>query len=101
MIVLLPLAIDLAPVWRHLSSYLATARGVKQYAAKQYAQSTAAFEKANAIQPTPARELNLGTAEVAAGDRERGAAALDRAMKDPRLRADALYNRGTSALSAK
>jgi tetratricopeptide (TPR) repeat protein len=101
MIVLLALAIDVARVWHDLNSYLATVRGVKQYAAKQYAKSTASFDKANAIKATPARAFNLGTAEVAAGDRERGAAALDRAMRDPRLRADALYNRGTSALGAK
>jgi tetratricopeptide (TPR) repeat protein len=101
MIVLLALAIDVARVWHDLSGYLANVRGVKQYAAKQYAKSTASFDKANSIRSTPARELNLGTAEIAAGDRERGAAALDRAMRDPRLRADALYNRGTSALAAK
>lgn len=101
MIVLLALAIDVARVWHDLNGYLANLRGVKQYAAKQYAKSTASFDKANSIRSTPARELNLGTAEIAAGDRERGAAALDRAMRDPRLRADALYNRGTSALAAK
>jgi tetratricopeptide (TPR) repeat protein len=101
MIVLLVLAIDVARVWHDLNAYLASARGVKQYQAKEYAKSTQSFEKANAVKTTPARELNLGTAQVASGDRERGAAALDKAMADPRLRADALYNRGTSALSAK
>ena len=101
MIVLLALAIDVARVGHDLNGYLANVRGVKQYAAKQYAKSTASFDNANSIHSTPARELNLGTAEIAAGDRERGAAALDKAMADPRLRADALYNRGTSALAAK
>ena len=101
MIVLLVLAIDVARVWHDLNAYLANGRGVKQYQAKEYAKSTQSLEKANAVKPTPARELNLGTAQVASGDRERGAAALDKAMADPRLRADALYNRGTSALSAK
>lgn len=98
---LLIVAIDLGRVWHDLTSYLATARGVQQYNAKQYAKSTASFEKSNAIHPAPARQFNLGTAEIAAGDRERGAAALDQAMRDPKLRADALYNRGTSALAAK
>jgi tetratricopeptide (TPR) repeat protein len=74
---------------------------VTQFQAKQYAKSAASFDKANAIKPTPARQFNLGTAQIASGDRERGAAALDKAMSDPRLRADALYNRGTSALAAK
>jgi tetratricopeptide (TPR) repeat protein len=101
MIVLLVLAIDVARVWHDLNSYLANARGVKQFQAKEYAKSTQSFEKANAIKPMPARQFNLGTAQVASGDRERGAAALDKAMADPRLRADALYNRGTSALAAK
>jgi len=101
MIVLLALAIDVARIWHDLNAYLAGARGAKQFQAKQYATSAASFDKANAIKTTPARQFNLGTAEVALGDRERGAAALDKAMSDPRLRADALYNRGTSALGAK
>ena len=101
MIVLLVLAIDVARVWHDLNAYLANGRGVKQFQAKEYGKSTPSFEKANAIKPTPARQFNLGTAQVASGDRERGAAALDKAMSDPRLRADALYNRGTSALAAK
>ena len=101
MILLLILALDFGRVWHDFTSYLANARGVKQFAAKQYAKSTQSFDRANGIRSTPARQFNLGTAEVAAGDRERGAAALDRAMRDPRLRADALYNRGTSALEAK
>ena len=101
MIALLIIAIDVARVWHDLNAYLANGRGVKQFQAKEYAKSTPSFEKANAIKPTPARQFNLGTAQVASGDRERGAAALDKAMSDPRLRADALYNRGTSALAAK
>ncbi|HKS25546.1 MAG TPA: tetratricopeptide repeat protein [Thermoanaerobaculia bacterium] len=99
--IVLILAVDFGRVWHDLTSYLANSRGVKQFAAKQYAKSTQSFDRANAIRSTPAREFNLGTAEVAAGDGERGAAALDKAMRDPRLRADALYNRGTSALAAK
>jgi tetratricopeptide (TPR) repeat protein len=98
---LVVLALDFGRVWHDLTSYVANARGVKQFAAKQYAKSTQSFDRANGIKATPAREFNLGTAEVAAGDGERGAAALDKAMRDPRLRADALYNRGTSALAAK
>jgi tetratricopeptide (TPR) repeat protein len=98
---LLILAIDFGRVWHDLSSYIASTRGVTQFQAKQYAKSAASFDKANAIKPTPARQFNLGTAQIASGDRERGAAALDKAMSDPRLRADALYNRGTSALAAK
>jgi tetratricopeptide (TPR) repeat protein len=83
------------------NTHAATARGVKQFNAKQYPAAASSFATATAAASTPARQFNLGTAEVAAGDRERGAAALDKAMADPRLRADALYNRGTSALAAK
>jgi tetratricopeptide (TPR) repeat protein len=58
------------------------------------------FDKANAIAPTPARAFNLGTAEIAANKGEAGAATLGAAMRDPSLRADALYNRGNAALAA-
>jgi tetratricopeptide (TPR) repeat protein len=101
MIVLLVLALDFGRVWHDLTGHLANARGVKAFQSKEYAKATESFGKATATRSTPARQFNLGTAEVAAGDRERGAAALDKAMADPRLRADALYNRGTSALAAK
>ncbi|HYU26921.1 MAG TPA: hypothetical protein VEO74_17055, partial [Thermoanaerobaculia bacterium] len=65
MIVLLVLAIDVARVWHDLNAYLANARGAKQFQAKEYAKSTQSFENANAIKPTPARQFNLGTAQVA------------------------------------
>jgi tetratricopeptide (TPR) repeat protein len=101
MIVLFLLAFDAGRVWHDLTAYAANVRGTVQYAARQFARSTASFDRANGIRSTPERQFNLGTAEIAAGDRENGAAALDQAMRDPRLRADALYNRGTSALAAK
>jgi tetratricopeptide (TPR) repeat protein len=100
-VALFVLAFDAGRVWHDLTAYVANVRGTVQYAARQFARSTASFDRANGIRPTPARQFNLGTAEIAAGDRESGAAALDQAMRDPRLRADALYNRGTSALAAK
>jgi len=98
MIVLLVLALDFGRVWHDLNSWLANAHGIAAYRQRRPAVAAQSFGKANAIQPTPPRRFNLGTAEIAAGDRERGAAALDEAMRDPLLRADALYNRGTSAL---
>ena len=100
-VALFVLAFDAGRVWHDLTAYVANVRGTVQYAARQFARSTASFDQANGIRSTPARQFNLGTAEIAAGDRESGAAALDQAMRDPRLRADALYNRGTSALAAK
>jgi tetratricopeptide (TPR) repeat protein len=82
------------------NSHAATAKGVKAYNAKQYGAATQSFAKANAYAQSPTTLYNLGTAEIAAGKREEGSAALTAAMKDRSLRADALYNRGNSALSA-
>ncbi len=59
------------------------------------------FRRANELAPSPQNAFNLGTAQIAAGQREQGSATLAAAMKDPALRADALYNRGNSALAAK
>ncbi len=100
-VLLLVWTLDLGRFWRDTNAHAATVRGVKQFNARQYAAAASSFDKATSAAQTPARQFNLGTAQVAAGDRERGAAALDKAMADPRLRADALYNRGTSALEAK
>ena len=82
------------------NSHAATAKGVKAYHAKQYGAATQSFAKANSYAQTPTTLYNLGTAEIAAGKREEGSAALTAAMKDKSLRADALYNRGNSALAA-
>jgi Ca-activated chloride channel family protein len=52
------------------------------------------------ITSTPARAFNLGTAQIAAGNREVGSSTIAKAMADPSLRADAFFNRGNSALAA-
>ncbi len=82
------------------NSHAATAKGVKAYNAKQYGAAAQSFAKANSYAQSPTTLYNLGTAEIAAGKREEGSAALTAAMKDKSLRADALYNRGNSALAA-
>ena len=82
------------------NSHAATAKGVKAYNAKQYGAAAQSFAKANLYAQSPTTLYNLGTAEIAAGKREEGSAALTAAMKDKSLRADALYNRGNSALAA-
>jgi tetratricopeptide (TPR) repeat protein len=97
---LLLLAIDLTRVLRETNSHAATQRGVKLYTAKQYSSAAESLRRANEIAPTPSRAFNLGTAEIAAGRHEAGSATLAKAMRDPALRADALYNRGSSALAA-
>jgi len=85
---------------RATSSYAATARGVSQYARGKFRDAAASFTDADSIRQTPQTAFNLGTAQVATGDRERGSTTLAKAMRDPKLRADALYNRGSSALSS-
>ena len=86
--------------WRDTNSHAATARGVKAFTEKKYRLAADSFRKANAIQPSAARAFNLGTAEVAGGNREAGSATLGAAMREPSLRADALFNRGNAALAA-
>lgn len=88
-------------VVQETNSHAASSRGVKAYDAKQYDVAATDFRKAHQLRPSPESAFNLGTAEIAAGRREEGSADLAEALKNPALRADALYNRGNSALSAK
>jgi tetratricopeptide (TPR) repeat protein len=85
---------------RETNSHAATARGVKQFEEKKYADAQKSFATATSIAPTPTRAFNLGTSQIAAGNREAGSATIAKALADPSLRADALFNRGNSALSA-
>ena len=94
-------AISLGAFVRDTNSHAASARGGKAYAKQQYAESVNAFARANALAPSPQGAFNLGTAQIAAGQREQGSATLQQAMRDPQLRADAFFNRGNSAYAAK
>jgi tetratricopeptide (TPR) repeat protein len=98
---LLVVGLDLARLWRETNSHAATARGVREFAAKQYAAAQKWFGTASGIAPTPRAAFNLGTAQIASGNRELGSATIAKALADPTLRADALFNRGNSALEAK
>ena len=100
MIAVLLLAWNLAQLWRETNSHAATARGVKAFEKQKYSDAAASFATANKIASTPQRAFNLGTAQIAAGNREQGSSTLARAMENPGLRADALFNRGNSALAA-
>ena len=91
---------NLSQLWRDTNSHAANARGVEAFQQKKYDQSVKAFGDANAIAPSPRRAFNLGTAQIAEGNREQGSATLARAMPDPQLRADTLFNRGDSALAS-
>jgi len=86
--------------WR-TNSLSANRRGVKAYGAKKYGEAAAAFNESDGLKPSAASAFDLGTSQIAAGRREDGSASLTRALADPKLRPDALYNRGTSALLAK
>ena len=99
MIAALLFALNLMQLWRDTNSHAANARGVKAFERKQYANAVKDFKKAK--QSSPAAAFNLGTAQIAAGDREQGSDMLTKAVADPRLRGDAFFNRGNSALAAK
>ena len=85
---------------RETNSHAATARGVKQFGEKKYGDAQKSFATSASIAPTPTRAFNLGTSQIAAGNREAGSSTIAKALADPSLRADALFNRGNSALSA-
>ena len=73
---ILALLVNWLTFWRDTNSHAASARGVKAFSNKKYADAVKSFDKANAIAPTPARAFNLGTAEIAANKGEAGAATL-------------------------
>jgi tetratricopeptide (TPR) repeat protein len=99
-VAILVFGLDLARLWRDTNSHAATARGVKQFTEKKYAEAQKSFATPSSIAPTPARSFNLGTSQIAAGNREAGSSTIAKALADPALRADALFNRGNSALAA-
>ncbi|HEX2062058.1 MAG TPA: tetratricopeptide repeat protein [Thermoanaerobaculia bacterium] len=86
---------------RETNSHASASRGATAYAAREYAQAAKAYARAQELAPSARNAFNLGTAEIAAGQREQGSARMAEAIRDPELRADALYNRGNSALAAK
>lgn len=91
----------LTSLWGEMGSRIASARGAKAFEQKEYSRAVKEFHRAQELAPSAQNAFNLGTAEIAAGQREQGSATLAAAIKDPALRADALYNRGNSALAAK
>ena len=102
--VLLIAAVSVAGLWQKMShptnSEAAAARGASAFEHKRPADAVTEFATAASIRPTPASHFNLGTAQIAAGERDAGAATLGKTLTDPSLRARALYNRGNSALAA-
>lgn len=87
--------------WRETNSHAASARGARAYEEKQYDAASKAYTRAEQLTPSARNAFNLGTAEIAAGNREQGSAHLAEAIQDPALRSNAYFNRGNSALEAK
>jgi Ca-activated chloride channel family protein len=86
---------------RDTNADAAAKRGAAQYGKKHYDQALQSFRKARSLHPTSRSGFNVATTEIAAGQLEQGSTDMTAALRDPELRADALYNRGNSALSAK
>jgi Ca-activated chloride channel family protein len=91
---------SLGKFWQPSNSNAANRRGVASYEAKKYGEAAQAFARAHQLAPNSTTAFNLGTAQIAAGEREQGTATLNTALQDRSIRADALYNRGNSALAA-
>lgn len=100
-IALLAAAVSLGPFWRDTNSRASSERGRKAYETKEYAQSADAYKRAQELAPSTVGAFNLGTAQIAAGQREEGSATIAKALEDPNLTADAYFNRGNSALASK
>lgn len=94
------LALALPGWWRETNSHASSQRGERAFQETKYPASAAEFARAHEIAPSPRSSFNLGTAQIAAGDRATGSATLAGSIQDASLRADALYNRGNSALGA-
>jgi tetratricopeptide (TPR) repeat protein len=97
-------AVSMSSLWqaitRPTNSQAASARGVSAFERQQYSRAVAEFKSAASSGATAQNIFNLGTAQIAAGERAEGSATLAAAMKEPALRARSLYNRGNSALAA-
>ena len=104
-IAILLLAISPAAVWkgmtRETNSHAAATRGAQQYTTGRFADAARSYRTAADIAPSPRTAFNLGTSQIAGGSRTEGSATITKAMSDPSLKADALYNRGNSALASK
>ena len=98
MIAALLLAFNLLHLLRDSNSHAANVRGVKAYQAKKYDDAVKAFAKEK---PSAVATFNEGTAQIAAGEKEAGSRTLTKITTDPKLKGDAFYNRGFSALGAK
>lgn len=86
---------------RETSSRAATERGLSAYQKNDLKEAIPQFKTAEGLYPAPASAFNTATALIAAGKKDEGVLAIAPALDDPGLKADAHYNRGNAALSAK
>lgn len=104
-VAILAMAFSLSSLWQQMTrptnSRAANGRGLSAFEHQRYGDAAREFADVTRMSPSSRAIFNRGTADVAAGRREEGSAALTEAMKDPALRADALFNRGNSALASK
>jgi Ca-activated chloride channel family protein len=100
-IVFLAAAVSLGTLWRDTNSHAASERARRAYEKKDFAQAAEGYGRAQDLAPSTAGAFNLGTAQIAAGNREEGSATLAKALEDPKLTADAYFNRGNSALASR
>jgi Ca-activated chloride channel homolog len=100
-VVFLAAAVSLGTLWRETNSHAAAKRGRAAFEQRDFATAAGSYARARQLAPSRTAAFNLGTAQIAAGAREEGSATLAAALEDPRLTADAYYNRGNSALGAK
>ncbi|HEX7154293.1 MAG TPA: tetratricopeptide repeat protein [Thermoanaerobaculia bacterium] len=89
------LAVSLGKFWQPTNSHAANRRGMATYEQKQYDAAAQSFAEAQRLAPDATNAFNLGTAQIASGNRDEGAATLATLGRD----ADALYNRGNAALA--
>ena len=94
-------AVSLAPLIRSTNSRVAAQRGIEAFEKKNYGHAVDSFAQSNAIHPNATTLFDLGTSQIAGGRREEGSTTLSKTINDKSLRADALYNRGNSALASK
>lgn len=96
--------VSLSSMWQQMTrptnSKAAAGRGVLAYERQKYGDAASQFASAASSDPSPQNLFNLGTAQIAAGQRAEGSATLAKAMEDRALRPQALFNRGNSALAA-
>jgi tetratricopeptide (TPR) repeat protein len=97
---LLLAALALPHWWRESNSHAAGRRGGAAFARGEYAAAEGEYEQAEEGAPRGVGTFNLGTAQVAAGHRDKGEATLRKVEGGPDLHADALFNRGNGALAA-